>query len=293
MDGGLYDELIRRSTRVLYGDAKETRLAPFLYMIDDVDAWGNITELAKANPNLGVSITVSYLLEEIRIAEGSLSKVGEVLTKYANIKQNSSQAWLPAKTVEAACGEELKLEDFRNSYCVAGIDLSQTRDLTACTAVIERNGELYVFAKFFLPAERIEEASQRDALPYNIYIQRGFLQPSGDNFIDWEGVTFTLTGARNGPVTVTEQDVQRITDFLATKSYSNFPVDRDYDDIYTLTAHVSDLAKNENEITITFSVNRFGSTWDYNKDKTTEKVVAAYYINREQPLVIREINPTR
>lgn len=185
VDGGLYDELIRRSTRVLYGDAKETRLAPFLYMIDDVDAWGNITELAKANPNLGVSITVSYLLEEIRIAEGSLSKVGEVLTKYANIKQNSSQAWLPASTVEAVCGEELKLDDFRNSYCVAGIDLSQTRDLTACTAVIERNGELYVFAKFFLPAERIEEASQRDALPYNIYIQRGFLQPSGDNFIDY------------------------------------------------------------------------------------------------------------
>lgn len=185
VDGGLYDEIIRRSTRVLYGDAKETRLAPFLYMIDDVDKWSDITELGKANPNLGVSITVSYLLEEIRIAEGSLSKEAEVLTKYANIKQNSSQAWLPAQTVEAACGEELKLDDFRNSYCVAGIDLSQTRDLTACVAVIEKHEELYVFSQFFLPAERIAEASQRDALPYEIYIQRGLLQRSGDNIIDY------------------------------------------------------------------------------------------------------------
>jgi len=185
VDGGIYDELIRRSTRVLYGDATETRLAPFLYMIDDVGAWSDINELAKANPNLGVSITVDYLLEEIRIAEGSLSKEHEVLTKYANIKQNSSLAWLSAQTVEAACGDELKLEDFSDSYAVAGIDLSQTRDLTACTVVIERDGELYVFAKFFLPSERIDEATQRDGIPYNIYIQRGLLKPSGDNYIDY------------------------------------------------------------------------------------------------------------
>ena len=77
------------------------------------------------------------------------------------------------------------MEDFRESYCVGGIDLSQTRDLTACTAVIEKDGQLYVFAKFFLPAEKIDEATQRDGVPYNIYIQRGLLQPSGDNFVDY------------------------------------------------------------------------------------------------------------
>ena len=185
VDGGVFDELMKRCTRVLNGDSRETRLAPFLYMIDDVGKWNEVTELQKANPNLSVSISVDYLLEEIRIAEGSLSKKAETLTKYANIKQNSSIAWLSAQTIEAACGDELRLEDFRNSYCVAGIDLSQTRDLTACTIVIERNGELYVFAKFFLPAERIDEAIQRDGIPYNVYIQRGLLQLSGDNYIDY------------------------------------------------------------------------------------------------------------
>ena len=185
VDGGVYDELLKRCTRVIQGDAKETRLAPFLYMIDDIERWNDISELSKANPNLGVSISVDYLLEEIRIAEGSLSKKAEALTKYANIKQNSSLAWLPAQIVQRASGPELPLESFRDSYCVGGIDLSQTRDLTACTAVIERGGELYVFAKFFLPAERIDEATQRDGLPYNIYVQRGLLQLSGDNFVDY------------------------------------------------------------------------------------------------------------
>ena len=185
VNDSIYDELIKRSTRFLLGDSKEKKLLPFLYMIDDVEKWNDINELRKSNPNLGVSVSHDYMLEEIAVAEGSLSKKAEFITKYCCLKQNSSLAWLPAGLIEDACGEDLKLEDFRNSYCVAGIDLSQTRDLTACTAVIEKNGELYVFAKFFLPAERIDEATQRDGIPYNIYIQRGLLQPSGDNFVDY------------------------------------------------------------------------------------------------------------
>lgn len=185
INDGIYDELIRRSTRFLLGDSKETRLLPFLYMIDDVSKWNDINELRKSNPNLGVSVPVDYLLEEIAVAEGSLSKKAEFLTKYCNIKQNSSQAWLSASTVEKASGEALTLEDFRDSYCVAGIDLSRTTDLTACVAVIEKARLLYVFAKFFLPSEKIEEATARDGLPYSAYIQRGFLVPSGENFIDY------------------------------------------------------------------------------------------------------------
>lgn len=182
---GIYDELIKRSTRFLLGDSKERRLAPFLYMIDDLDKWNDITELQKSNPNLGVSVSVDYLLEEIAVAEGSLSKKAEFLTKYCNIKQNSSQAWLESQVVERAGGDPLRLEDFRGTYCVGGIDLSRTTDLTACCVVIERAGRLNVFAQFFLPAERIQEATDRDGLPYQAYIERGLLTPSGDNFVDY------------------------------------------------------------------------------------------------------------
>jgi phage terminase large subunit-like protein len=185
INDSIYDELMKRSTRFLLGDSKETRLLPFLYTIDDVEKWNDINELQKSNPNLGVSITVDYLLEEIAIAEGSLSKRAEFMTKYCNVKQNSSLAWLPAQVVENCFGDPLEPEDFRSSYCVCGIDLSQTTDLTAAVVVIEKDGELYVLAKFWLPTEKIDEASQRDGLPYNIYMQRGLLEASGDNFVDY------------------------------------------------------------------------------------------------------------
>ena len=183
-DEGAYDELLMRATRLLNGDSRESRLAPFLYIIDDPKKWNDINELQKSNPNLGVSVSVDYLLEEIAVAEQSLSKKGEFLTKYCNIKQNSSQAWLSAVDVENACGAPLNLEDFRECYAVAGLDLSMTTDLTAAVLVIEKNGIHNVFAKFFLPAEKIEEATARDGIPYNIYIKRGFLQISGNNQID-------------------------------------------------------------------------------------------------------------
>lgn len=182
---GIFDELLKRSTRFLLGDSKEQRLLPFLYMIDDIEKWNDINELHKSNPNLGVSISVDYLLDEIAVAEGSLSKRAEFITKYCNIKQNSSTAWLDAQTVERASGAALSLSDFRSSYCVAGIDLSQTRDLTSACVVIERGGEMYVFSRFWLPSEKIDEATARDGVPYNIYVQRGLLYPSGDNFVDY------------------------------------------------------------------------------------------------------------
>lgn len=194
INDSIFDELMKRATRFLMGESKESRLLPFLYMIDDPEKWNDINELRKSNPNLGVSVSVDYLLEEIAIAEGSLSKRAEFLCKYCNIKQNSSCAWLTSGTVNLMCGEELHLEDFRSTYCVAGLDLSQTTDLTNCCVLIEKNGELYVFSKFWLPSEKIDEATQRDGLPYNIYIQRGLLGVSGENFVDYHDCFEWLRG---------------------------------------------------------------------------------------------------
>lgn len=181
----IFDELMKRATRFLMGESKETKLLPFLYMIDDIEKWNDINELRKSNPNLGVSISVDYLLEEIAIAEGSLSKKVEFITKYCCQKQNSSTAWLSTQDVKKCISEELHLADFAHNYAVCGIDLSQTTDLSSACVVIEKAGKLYVFSKFWLPAERIDEAAERDGVPYRIFVERGLLDPSGDNFIDY------------------------------------------------------------------------------------------------------------
>lgn len=181
----IYDELIKRSTRFLKGESKETRLLPFLYMIDDPGQWACMSELQKANPNLNVSISADYLIEEIAVAEQSYSKKAEFLTKYCNIKQASSTAWLDGVTISKAKGKPIRLEDYKDCYCVGGIDLSMSVDLTSCCVVIEKDGILNVVSRFFLPKEKIEEATIRDGVPYKKYIDRGILIPSGENAVDY------------------------------------------------------------------------------------------------------------
>lgn len=185
---GLYDDLRKRGTRVLLGESKETHLLPLFYEIDDDDKWDDLTELKKALPNLGVSVPVSFIKDEIVTARESLSKKREFMTKYCCRQQNSAAAWLSSKTVNGAMCEELRPEDFTNCYAVGGIDLSQTTDLTAACLVIERGGIEYVIAHAWLPGEKIEEATARDGIPYRELIAKGFVSVSGENFIDYHDV---------------------------------------------------------------------------------------------------------
>lgn len=185
VNDSIFDELMRRATRFLLGDSKENRLLPVLYMIDDVEKWNDLNELKKSNPNLGVSISYDYMLEEIAIAEGSLPKKNEFMVKYCNIKQNSSLAWLSTKTVEKCINKPLRAEDLVHSYAVAGIDLSQTTDLTCALVLVERGGIINVLPKFWLPKNKLEDAIARDNLPYELYIQKGWLELSGEEFVDY------------------------------------------------------------------------------------------------------------
>lgn len=190
INDGIYDELFKRSTAFLKGNSDEARLLPFLYIIDDIEKWDSLDELAKSNPNLGVSVMPEFYIEQIAVAKQSLSKKIEFLTKYCNIKQNSSVAWLDYNDVMKAVNQDkpINLEEYRGCYCVGGIDLSRTTDLTAASIVIWRDGKWHVVTKFYMPQTRYEIAIDEENTPYNIYREKGFLQISGENQVDYHDV---------------------------------------------------------------------------------------------------------
>lgn len=136
---------------------------------------------------MGVSVSEEFFKDEIKIAKISISKRAEFLTKYCNIKQNSSLAWLEYVTVDKARIER-KLEDFRGCYCVGGIDLSQTTDLTAASIVIEKAGHLYAFCQFFMPAARLATAQAADGVAYEAFVKKGIVTLSGENYVDYKDV---------------------------------------------------------------------------------------------------------
>ena len=185
---GIYDELFKRATSLLQGNSREKRLLPFIYQIDNVEKWNDLNELRKSIPNMGVSVKTDYILEEIAKAEQSIANRTEFMMKMACIKQNASTAWFQAEDVRKMFGHRLTLADLKNHYCLGGIDLSQTTDLCSAVIITEKEGVLWTHSHFWLPGDRLEEATQRDAIPYQTMIERGFLSLSGDAFIDYHDI---------------------------------------------------------------------------------------------------------
>lgn len=189
---GLFDELMKRGTAFLKGNSREQHILPILYMIDDASKWNDINELRKSLPGLGESVSVDFILNEIDIACGSISKKVEFLTKYCNLKQNSSTAWFDANQIESifpkSKEETLRLEDLEETYAIVGVDMSQTVDLTSACVIVEQRGILWVFSHFWLPKDRIQEATRRDGVPYETMVERGHLSLSEGQMVDYRDV---------------------------------------------------------------------------------------------------------
>ena len=188
VNDGIYDELFRRGTAFLMGNSKEEHFLPILYTIDDQNKWDDLNELRKSLPGLGESVSVKFILKEIATARESLSKKTEFLTKYCNIKQSSSQAWFRSEDVQKMFGHRMTLEQMANHYVLAGVDLSQSTDLTSACILCEKDGIIWNHSHFWLPRKRIEEATRRDGIPYQIMIEKGFMSTSGEEFIDTNDV---------------------------------------------------------------------------------------------------------
>lgn len=185
---GIYDEMFKRGTGFLMGHSREQHLLPIIYMIDDPQKWDNLEELEKSLPGLGESVSRDFIRKEIDTAHESIPKEIEFKTKYCNLKQNMSTAWLRAEDINKAFGWRLPMEDLKGKYCVGGYDLSQVVDLTCAGFICEIDGILWIKAHFWMPKNRLEEATKRDGVPYEIYIRKGFLTLSGEEFVDFNDV---------------------------------------------------------------------------------------------------------
>ena len=185
---GLFDELMKRGTGFLMGHSREKHLLPILYMIDDPEKWDDLEELEKSLPGLGESVSREFIRKEIDIAHESISKEIEFKTKYCNLKQNISTAWLRAEDINKAFGYRKPMEEIRGHYCVSGLDLSQCVDLTSACIITEVDGILWIHSHFWMPKNKLKIRTEEDKIPYEVYVRKGFLTLSGEEFVDYRDV---------------------------------------------------------------------------------------------------------
>ncbi len=108
---------------------------------------------------------------------------------------------------------------------------------------------------------------------------------SDRNVLDKGGASFTLVSAKNGEIEIANSAT--IGEHEGTLSLADIP-HGDTDDIYTLTATVTDYADNQSVESITFKVNRDGSVFTLDED--TEALMEQYYVDGKSDLVVIEKN---
>ncbi len=173
------------SAQVIDGTIQDETLLPIIYELDEEKEWTNEECWYKANPALGSIKSLKDLREKVERAKANPIELVNLLCKDFNIRQNTINAWL---TFDDLNNEKI-YTDWKDTYCIAGVDLSSTTDLTAATLLGVKNGEIRVKQMYWIPTNSLEKKVKDDRIPYDKWLKSGWLRLSGDSKIDYHDVT--------------------------------------------------------------------------------------------------------
>lgn len=127
-----------------------------IYTLDAEDDPFDETVWSKANPNLGISVDLDDMRRMARLAKAMPSAVNNFLTKRLNIWVNADTAWMDMRRWDACADIDLRIDEFAGDTCYVGIDAAFRSDVFAARVVFRRNGVVYAFGKYWMPAEKVE-----------------------------------------------------------------------------------------------------------------------------------------
>lgn len=163
-----------------------------IYTLDKDDDWTKPEALAKANPNIGISIDPDFLRAKQQLAISTPSQTNKIKTKHFNIWVTAKSAYYNMEKWKAAADPSLTLEQFYGEECYLGIDLASKLDLNCACPVFVReiDGRKHYYcvgAKFWAPEETIYSTDtqlKRTAERYQNFVNQNRLVPTEGAEVD-------------------------------------------------------------------------------------------------------------
>lgn len=185
----IFDDMYSHAAQVADGVIQDPRFLPVLYELDDRAEWTDPKAWVKANPALCSIKKLDDLTAKVERAKQNRNELSGVLCKEFNVRETVKTAWLSFDDINSE--ETFTLSDFRGAYCIGGVDLSITTDLTCASLLfMKRGGDTkYITQMYFLPADRLQERVQQDKIPYDKWFERGLLRLCAGNSINYSDVT--------------------------------------------------------------------------------------------------------
>ena len=137
-----------------------------------------------ANPAMGHTVYPEEFLDDYARSKVSMSDLASFCMYRLNIWQKTSNPFLKAGDWDA-CREEFTEEDLVGQTCVAGLDLSQTQDMTALALIFPGDdGEsVRVLPYFWLPEDTAKELNH--LVPFLQWADEGWLELTPGSVVDY------------------------------------------------------------------------------------------------------------
>lgn len=159
----------------------------FVYIAaaDEGDDWTDPAIWAKANPGLGVTVSLEYMQEQCRQAMQSPAYQNTFRRLHLNQWTSQDSRWLDM-TAWDAC--DAPLPDLRGRVCYAGLDLASTTDIAALVLAfppVAAGEPVWLLPYFWVPQENLIARGRKDRVAYDAWARDGLIEATPGNVIDY------------------------------------------------------------------------------------------------------------
>ena len=188
--------------KVRDGIIDDPAFLPVIYGADKDAAWDDANVWAAANPGLGTSVKLEYLEEQAVKARASLAYQNTFRRLHLNQWTEQAERAIDMDKWNA-CSGRADLADLAKRPCWVGLDLASTTDIAAAVLVFPEPPGILVVPRFWVPADNVKLRATRDRVPYDVWIQEGWITATPGNVIDYAYIRQELN-ALNAEVDIRE-----------------------------------------------------------------------------------------
>jgi phage terminase large subunit-like protein len=193
IEGPCYDQRTQ-VIEMLNGTVPDDELFGWIWTIDEGDDWKDPRVLAKANPNIGVSVYPDYLLSQQAKGIRSARFASTFKTKHLNVWTTAKTGFYNMAAWDKCADPSLTIEQFRGFECALGLDLARKLDMNSMSRLFWRviDGRIHYYSvspKFWVPEDTVRDTdNRRMAERFTKWVNAGWLTETEGAEVDYREI---------------------------------------------------------------------------------------------------------
>lgn len=205
--GTIYDEKHLYTRNIANRVVQDARHYGVIWAAERTDDPFAESTWRKANPGLGKSPTLAYMVGESKKAQNQPTYLPTFLRLSLNLRTKDQSKWFKMADWDACIGGSGRTA-LRGRRAWGGLDLSAVSDLSAWSLWVEPvkpGAELELLTRIWVPAARVEDLERHLQVPLSQWVAAGHVIATEGDVIDYGAIESTVIGDCH------HLDVQRVS----------------------------------------------------------------------------------